>query len=49
MAPDLMFSEGEKVLCFQGPLIYEAKCLKSVVTEGKQSKYYVHYSGWNKK
>ncbi|XP_024936700.1 mortality factor 4-like protein 1 isoform X2 [Cephus cinctus] len=39
---------GEKVLCFHGPLIYEAKCLKSSVTREKQIKYLIHYAGWNK-
>ncbi|XP_065170835.1 mortality factor 4-like protein 1 [Atheta coriaria] len=42
------FSEGEKVLCFHGPLIYEAKCLKTTITKDKQSKYFIHYAGWNK-
>uniref|UniRef100_A0A6M2DHC5 Mortality factor 4-like protein 1 n=1 Tax=Xenopsylla cheopis TaxID=163159 RepID=A0A6M2DHC5_XENCH len=48
MAPKFKFSEGEKVLCFHGPLIYEAKCLKSSVTKEKQIKYLIHYAGWNK-
>ncbi|MCL4128242.1 UNVERIFIED_CONTAM: hypothetical protein GTU68_019320, partial [Idotea baltica] len=38
---------GEKVLCFHGPLIYEAKCLK-VQNKDKQVKYFIHYAGWNK-
>ncbi|KAK0084982.1 hypothetical protein PV325_005979 [Microctonus aethiopoides] len=42
------FQEGEKVLCFHGPLIYEAKCLKASVTKEKQIKYLIHYAGWNK-
>ncbi|XP_042241008.1 mortality factor 4-like protein 1 isoform X2 [Homarus americanus] len=41
------FIESEKVLCFHGPLIYEAKCLKVQVKE-KQVKYFIHYTGWNK-
>uniref|UniRef100_H2ZBT9 Chromo domain-containing protein n=1 Tax=Ciona savignyi TaxID=51511 RepID=H2ZBT9_CIOSA len=42
----LKFAEGEKVLCFQGLLVYEAKCLK---TEYKnEPRYFVHYNGWNK-
>lgn len=40
---------GEKVLCFHGPLIYEAKCLKSSVSKEKHIKYLIHYAGWNKK
>lgn len=39
---------GEKVLCFHGPLIYEAKCLKSSVTKDKLVRYFIHYAGWNK-
>ncbi|KAK5650594.1 hypothetical protein RI129_001623 [Pyrocoelia pectoralis] len=48
MPPKLKFVEGEKVLCFHGPLIYEAKCLKATVTKDKQVKYLIHYAGWNK-
>lgn len=48
MPPKMKFTEGEKVLCFHGPLIYEAKALKSAVCKDKQIKYYIHYSGWNK-
>lgn len=40
---------GEKVLCFHGPMIYEAKMLKSSIMKDKQVKYFVHYAGWNKK
>ncbi|XP_063539746.1 mortality factor 4-like protein 1 isoform X2 [Cydia strobilella] len=47
MAPKQKFAEGEKVLCFHGPLIYEAKCLKSV-TKDKHVRYLIHYAGWNK-
>ncbi|XP_014210709.1 mortality factor 4-like protein 1 isoform X2 [Copidosoma floridanum] len=42
------FQEGERVLCFHGPLIYEAKCLKVNATEEKKIKYLIHYAGWNK-
>ncbi|KAG4102137.1 MRG-domain-containing protein [Neocallimastix lanati (nom. inval.)] len=48
----LTFSEDEKVLCFHGPLIYEAKILKGELWENKQIEkdngphYYVHYKGW---
>ncbi|XP_053278976.1 mortality factor 4-like protein 1 isoform X1 [Pleuronectes platessa] len=38
---------GERVLCFHGPLLYEAKCVKISIKE-KQIKYFIHYSGWNK-
>lgn len=39
---------GEKVLCFHGPIIYEAKALKAQITKDKQVKYFIHYAGWNK-
>ncbi|XP_044018937.1 mortality factor 4-like protein 1 isoform X1 [Aphidius gifuensis] len=42
------FTTGEKVLCFHGPLIYEAKCLKHQITKEKTVKYLIHYAGWNK-
>ncbi|XP_043283883.1 mortality factor 4-like protein 1 isoform X2 [Venturia canescens] len=48
MPPKCKFQEGEKVLCFHGPLIYEAKCLKSSIVKEKQIKYLIHYAGWNK-
>ncbi|NXM05285.1 MO4L1 protein, partial [Tyrannus savana] len=41
------FLPGERVLCFHGPLLYEAKCVK-VAIKDKQVKYFIHYSGWNK-
>ena len=41
------FLEGEKILCFHGPLIYEAKIQKVEVKDG-QTKYFIHYMGWNK-
>lgn len=43
----VQFQDGEKVLCFHGPLLYEAKCIKAQVKD-KQTKYFIHYSGWNK-
>ncbi|KAL5967252.1 hypothetical protein TSMEX_005019 [Taenia solium] len=42
----LMFL-GEKVLCFHGPLLYQAKIL-DVKVEGEGYQYFVHYQGWNK-
>lgn len=41
------FIEGEKVLCYHGPLLYEAKCKKSEVRD-KVMQYLIHYNGWNK-
>ncbi|KAG5273503.1 hypothetical protein AALO_G00152060 [Alosa alosa] len=45
--PKPKFQEGERVLCFHGPLLYEAKCVKINIKD-KQVKYFIHYSGWNK-
>ncbi|XP_013856998.1 mortality factor 4-like protein 1 [Austrofundulus limnaeus] len=45
--PKPKFQEGERVLCFHGPLLYEAKCVKTSIKD-KQIKYFIHYSGWNK-
>ena len=42
------FIIGERVLCFHGPLLYEAKNLKAEVKD-QQNKYLIHYAGWNKK
>lgn len=46
------FTENEKVLCYHGPLLYEAKCVKSKkATSGANAgeyQYFVHYQGWNK-
>lgn len=47
MPPKMKFQEGEQVLCFHGPLIYEAKCLRAEVKD-KTNCYFVHYNGWNK-
>ncbi|BFY97680.1 hypothetical protein BsWGS_00720 [Bradybaena similaris] len=47
MAPKPKFQEGEKVLCYHGPLLYEAKCMKIEVKDGKVQ-YLIHYNGWNK-
>jgi hypothetical protein len=45
--PKSKFSEGEKVLCYHGPLLYEAKCVKTK-KDGGTLMYFVHYLGWNK-
>ncbi|XP_054160342.1 mortality factor 4-like protein 1 [Oppia nitens] len=47
------FHENEKVLCYHGPLLYEAKVQKSQEKENKETKektvhYFVHYLGWSK-
>jgi mortality factor 4-like protein 1 len=50
MPPKLKFQEGEKVLCYHGPLIYEAKCMKGQTGKDKDKapKFFIHYNGWNK-
>ena len=42
------FSDGEKLLCYHGPLLYEAKCVKSKREGANNFQYYIHYQGWNK-
>ncbi|KAJ3197397.1 Esa1p-associated factor [Irineochytrium annulatum] len=48
----MLFAANEKVLCYHGPLIYEAKVLKGEVWSAKPNKddngphYFVHYKGW---
>jgi mortality factor 4-like protein 1 len=44
---------GDKVLCYHGPLIYEAKVLKSEDAKEPHPQtgetgmhYFVHYKGW---
>lgn len=48
---DSKIVEGEKVLCYHGSLIYEAKCLKIRESEDEPDKveYFIHYAGWSKK
>src|SRR5579863_7108505 len=47
------FSVNERVLCYHGPLIYEAKVLKCEVWDETNTKldtvgphHFVHYKGW---
>lgn len=40
MARKMKFSEGERVLCYHGPLLYEAKCVKSEVKEKNNSLFH---------
>ena len=48
MAPTkAKFADSEKLLCYHGPLLYEAKCVKSK-KDGSSFLYYIHYQGWNK-
>lgn len=48
-----VFTANERVLCYHGPLIYEAKVLKTIAfdetntTTGVTGQhYFVHYKGW---
>jgi len=46
------FADHEKVLCYHGPLLYEAKCVRSrkhtKSGDPGDYQYFVHYQGWNK-
>ena len=34
--------------CYHGPLLYEAKCVKTKLDSSSNYSYFVHYQGWNK-
>ena len=36
------YSVDEKVLCYHGPLLYQAKCIKTK-KEGNAHMYFIHY------
>ena len=47
------FVVSERVLCYHGPVIYEAKILKAELWDDTNTKsgfagyhYFVHYKGW---
>ncbi|XP_050129035.1 protein MRG1-like isoform X2 [Malus sylvestris] len=42
-----LYSEGEKILAYHGPRIYEAKVQKAELRKNEW-RYFVHYLGWNK-
>ncbi|KAJ1914037.1 Esa1p-associated factor [Mycoemilia scoparia] len=49
----LSYRSGERILCFHGPLLYEAKVLKAEYWNGSDPEtpevgphYFVHYKGW---
>lgn len=44
---DEKWKSGEKILCFHGPLIYEAK-IQNVEIQNGVPKHFIHYHGWNK-
>ncbi|KAJ1676043.1 Esa1p-associated factor [Spiromyces aspiralis] len=50
---ELSFRDGERILAYHGPLLYEAKVLKAEYWDGTDPEipeigphYYVHYKGW---
>ncbi|KAG0749224.1 hypothetical protein G6F57_000226 [Rhizopus arrhizus] len=46
---DFSFDQDEKVLCYHGPFIYEAKIIKREKKEEDDQEvnlYFVHYKGW---
>ncbi|CAO1636171.1 unnamed protein product [Sympodiomycopsis kandeliae] len=53
-ASAMNFQANEKVLCYHGPLIYQAKILKAEIWTGQDPSeggftgphYFVHYQGW---
>eukprot|EP00128_Syssomonas_multiformis_P016095 Colp12_sorted_trinity150504_noHs@24346 len=51
-SPKLKFADGERVFCYHGPLLYEAKCLKAELKDvgngKKEPRYQIHYNGWKK-
>jgi mortality factor 4-like protein 1 len=47
------FAQNERVLCYHGPLLYEAKVLKAETWDENNTilgttgpHYFVHYKGW---
>ena len=46
----LLYLENQKVLCYHGEFLYEAKIIKSyhISDSNPERKYLIHYSGWNK-
>lgn len=42
------YKEGEFILCYQGPLIYEAKVQGVAKGQNGEWMYDIHYKGWNK-
>lgn len=50
----LAFDNDEVVLCYHGPLMYEAKVLRGEYWEGRENAedgphYFMHYKGWKSK
>ncbi|KAA1137028.1 Esa1p-associated factor, variant 2 [Puccinia graminis f. sp. tritici] len=54
--PKMEFSASERVLCYHGPLLYEARVLKVKEAASdeardipKGNQYWIHYKGWKQK
>ncbi|XP_050436321.1 mortality factor 4-like protein 1 [Adelges cooleyi] len=43
------FVESDSLLCYHGPMLYEAKCLKRRKSTDGKAQYFIHYKGWNSK
>ncbi|XP_050523418.1 mortality factor 4-like protein 1 isoform X4 [Daktulosphaira vitifoliae] len=48
-ADNYRFAESDSLLCYHGPMLYEAKCLKRRKTADGKAQYFIHYKGWNSK
>ncbi|XP_014249914.1 mortality factor 4-like protein 1 [Cimex lectularius] len=43
------FGVGDKLLCYRGPCLFEAKCKKVRFSDDQNTyMYFVHYCGWNR-
>lgn len=49
MADNYRFAESDSLLCYHGPMLYEAKCLKRRKANDGKAQYFIHYKGWNSK
>jgi len=48
-ADNFRFAESDSLLCYHGPMLYEAKCLKRRKMGDGRAQYFIHYKGWNSK
>eukprot|EP00047_Mylnosiga_fluctuans_P022746 m.125231 g.125231 ORF g.125231 m.125231 type:complete len:100 (+) comp9371_c1_seq3:305-604(+) len=51
-APAIHYAAEERVLCYHGPQMYDAKIKETRVgvsaSGAKEAQYFVHYANWNK-
>ena len=45
---DCKFMVNERVLCYVGPRLYFAKCVKLKKDSSNRIFYFIHYKGWNR-